>query len=220
MPICSDVAYRELEELNKKIIHIFSQLRAVGADLPNENKDLPEDDLVLYYVAESHIVKEQQDWIALMKSRSQRRGHGQAAADEAAETERSVRMVATQLDRASQFQVASIWFQVAQNIPLFIHVYIPLHTYMQNIHRMRSADTRWTIRGRARPTRCSCWRCLGSIARTHIQYCEATLDDGNVAGWVRSPAMKTLLYSLMLMQMGLLLFHVPSCYHSVSGRHG
>ena len=130
MPTCSDVAYRELEELNKKIIHIFSQLRAVGADLPNENKDLPEDDLVLYYVAESHIVKEQQDWIALMKSRSQSRGHGQAAADEAAETERSVRMVAAQLDRASQFQVASIWFQVAQNIPLFIHLYIPLHTYM------------------------------------------------------------------------------------------
>ena len=32
--------------------------------------------------------------------------------------------------------------------------------------------------------------------------------------------MKTLLYSLMLMQMGLLLFHVPSCYQSVSGRHG
>ena len=91
-------------------------------------------------------------------------------------------MVAAQLDRASQLQVASIWFQVVQNIPLFIHVYIPLLTYINYVHRMRSADTWWTTRGRARPTRCSCWRCLGSIARTHIHYCEATFDDGNVAG--------------------------------------
>lgn len=102
-----DTAYRELEELNKKIINIFSQLRAAGEDLPNENKNLPEDDLVLYYVAESHIVKEQQDWIALMKSRSQQQSSDNDAA------EQSVRLVAAQLDRASHFQVASIWFQDA-----------------------------------------------------------------------------------------------------------
>ena len=112
MVFCRDTAYRELEELNKKIINIFSQLRAAGEDLPNENKNLPEDDLVLYYVAESHIVKEQQDWVALMKSQSQRQSIGSDKED-ATTAEQSVRRVATQLDRPSHFEVASIWFQDA-----------------------------------------------------------------------------------------------------------
>ena len=39
-----------------------------------------------------------------------------------------------------------------------------------------------------------------------------------MACWVRSPAVKTLLYSLVLVQMVILLFHVPSCVNTVSER--
>lgn len=38
----------------------------------------------------------------------------------------------------------------------------------------------------------------------------------NLACWVRSRAMKMVLYSLVLVQMVILLFHVPSCANTVS----
>lgn len=93
--------------MNKKITSVFQQLKAAGTELPHENNSLDEN-LVLFYVAESQIVKEQQDWIALLKSSAQEDAKSEKLAS-------SVSAVAAGLPKTNHFIVAALWFQDAMN---------------------------------------------------------------------------------------------------------
>eukprot|EP00597_Dinobryon_sp_UTEXLB2267_P018370 CAMPEP_0201110792 /NCGR_PEP_ID=MMETSP0812-20130820/72008_1 /ASSEMBLY_ACC=CAM_ASM_000668 /TAXON_ID=98059 /ORGANISM="Dinobryon sp., Strain UTEXLB2267" /LENGTH=1526 /DNA_ID=CAMNT_0047373441 /DNA_START=279 /DNA_END=4859 /DNA_ORIENTATION=+ len=107
-----DTAHSELEEMNKKITGMLARLYGPQPSLLQEKKLLQEQDMMLFYVAESQIVKEQQDWISLLRNQNIRQQENPNYFDH---IQQGVQTVIDSVDKKHHAVIASIWFHDAIN---------------------------------------------------------------------------------------------------------
>lgn len=108
-----DIAHSELEEMNKKITGMLSRLHdGHNSSLPQEKGILNDQDMMLFYVAESQIVKEQQDWISLLRNQYIQQQENPNYFDHIVQ---GVQTVVDTVDKKHHPVIASIWFHDAIN---------------------------------------------------------------------------------------------------------
>ena len=107
-----DIAHSELEEMNKKITGMLTRLHGPFSSLLHQQGLLQDQDMVLFYVAESQIVKEQQDWISLLRNQHIRQQDNPNYFDHITQ---GVQTVVETVDKMHHPVIASIWFHDAIN---------------------------------------------------------------------------------------------------------